>query len=248
MRAGAAGLLAAALSVLPGAVLAEPEIDASFEDPVTAAAYAGDWPIWSRMVVKTTRRGGTEVAIVRGWLSTTWYIDPDEDGFFLGNRPEVVDVNGDGRAELVAIQYLPSSGWRLAAFNPPSDGLDILGEAAFSAGVEQAVLLGVLDAADDDGALIGVVLREGREGRLLIYSFHDGKPVTQGPYEGYGAGPAGAAPRIRLCGDQRVFLVANIEDGTVTAIGRRGESDELRVWTSTVPATDEGFAEAASCG
>lgn len=248
MRGCVAGLLAAALSLPPGAALSQTEITASFEEPAGAGPYDGDWPVWSRMSVKTTRKGGSEAGIFRGAVSATWFIDPDEDGFFLGNAPDIADVNGDGRSELVVIQYLPASGWRMAAFHPPSDGFGLLGEAAFSAGVDQAVLLGVLAAQNGQPALIGVVVRDPQESRLLIYSFQDGRPVTLGPYSGYGAGPAGPEPRIRKCGDQRAFLVARDRDGTVTAIGWRGDDVSLRVWPSGIAATADGFARAASCG
>ncbi|MBA4489641.1 hypothetical protein [Paracoccus sp. S1E-3] len=247
MRIGAAALVAAGLTLPPCTALAERDVSAIFEDRADAGAYSGDWPIWSRMRLEITRRGGSAEAIFRGHLSTTWQVDADEGGFFLGNRPEVADVNGDGKPEVVVIQHVPSSGWRMAAYLPPGTELGILGEAVFAEGVDQAVLLGVIDPGGDDGALIGVVVREKGASRLLIYSFQDNAPGALGPYPGYGAGPAGSAPRVRVCRDQRAFLVANAADGTVTAIGRRGESAELRLWNSTLPATEAGFAKAASC-
>lgn len=248
MRACAAGLLAAALSLPPCAALAEPDITASFDTPAEPSEYHGDWPVWKRIVVTISRTAGSDEGMFKGWSKFKWEIVPDEGGFFLGNSPEVADVNGDGTPELVAVQYLPSSGWRMAAFEPPLPDLGILGEAAFSAGVDQAVLLGVIDAGSDDGALIGVIVTEKGENRLLIYSFQDNKPKTLPVTYGYSAGPAGPEPRVRNCQDQSVFLVANDKDGTVTAIGRRGDSEVVRVWNSSIPATRAGFAKAASCG
>lgn len=251
MRACAAGFLAAALILPPCAALSETEVAASFESPATPSEYQGDWPVWTRMRVEITRTAGSDEGIARGSTTFTWYVDADEDGFFLGNGPVLADVNGDGRSDIVAVQYLPSSGWRMGAFEPPSPALGGLGGAPFSAGVDQAVLLGVIDGGSDDGsdtgALIGVVVREQGKSRLLIYSFEDDAAVTLGPYHGYNAGPAGPAPRVRHCQDQRAFLLASDDDATVVAIGRRGDSDTLRVWTSPLPATDAGFAKAASC-
>lgn len=251
MRFGVAGFLAAALSLPPCAALSETEVTASFESPATPSEYQGDWPVWTGMRVKITRTAGSDEGIAKGSTTVTWRVEADEDGFFLGNSPVVADVNGDGRSDIVAVQYLPTSGWRMGAFTPPIPALGGLGGAPFSAGIDQAVLLGVIDAGSDEGtdsgALIGVVVREQGKSRLLIYSFEDEVPVTLGPYQGYNAGPAGSAPRVRNCQDQRAFLVASDDDTTVVAIGRRGDSDGLRVWTSPLPATDAGFAKAASC-
>lgn len=238
---------AAALTMLcTGAAVAEMTIEEeTFKTPVEMPGV--DWPVWREVDFWIRRSDGNPDGIYSGHTGFRWILTSEEDGVYLGNKPEFADVNGDGQPDLAVIQYLPSTGWRLLVVDVSQADMQVLLSANFGAATKQAVLLGVDGLGADDQQFIGVIVEETDKSRLMVYSMKDGQPVTLGPYHGFGAGPVGQAPRMVNCGSYHAFLAASPDGKTVAAIGRRQPEGALRMWTSDIPATEAGFAEAASC-
>ena len=103
-------LLAALLSFPAHAERAD---RAGFTQSQKAAAGLEGWPQWSRVEVWTTGTAGDEDGLFHGKLSLKWMLDIDAGGFYLGDAPVLADINGNGRDDLVVIQYFPKEGWRL---------------------------------------------------------------------------------------------------------------------------------------
>ncbi|TKW68126.1 MAG: hypothetical protein DI616_03205 [Paracoccus denitrificans] len=244
-------LAVVAITLLPQTALSAEDasglqVDAAYKSPVESNPL--DRPAWRNVEFWLKREKRSDGIVSRLSTSRRWDLTSDEGGFYYGDRPELADVNRDGETDVVAIQYVPEDGWRMVVFSVSMGEIGVLSSAEYDPAVNEAILLGVADLAANGDQYIAVIKRQEGVSGLSLYSFDGDAPVMFGPFAGYDAGPQGALPYIRRCGDQSVFLVERSADHTVAAVGKRAGDTELQVWNSDIPATQAGFAKAAACG
>lgn len=248
MRLAGGIAIASALLALPlGAE--EIEIKADFAKPAISEKYLGNRPIWSQIRLRNARHYGSGEGLVSGDLSMTWELNVDPGGFYLGDAPVLADINGDGRPDLVTIQFLPENDWRLLVIDLPMSGTGYMTEIPFAGMIEEAVLLGVADFDDDGVAEVAVTLKGVMEGRaaLVIARWRDGEWSYLGPFAGLTAGPADAGPHLRICGDEIAFLAAQLDPPAVVAITDSDQPDQVN-FLELMAGTDAArFAAARQC-
>lgn len=240
------------LAVLLAALLAFPahaeRADrAGFTQSQKAAAGLEGWPQWSRVEVWTTGTAGDEDGLFHGKLSLKWMLDIDAGGFYLGDAPVLADINGDGRDDLVVIQYFPTEGWRLLVAEIGLNGIEYLTQTYFAHKPDLLVLHGAADLDSDGVQEIVVSGRFAGEDALLLYHWRDGELVQAGPFAGFGPGPADAGARLRVCADRPAFLASHGDPAGVVGVTPGAAPDEITYAKLAETADAAGFAAARSC-
>ena len=244
-RIVAAASLTLAGAIGTGAAGAEVTVEAAFVDPLAGSPAGAARPAWRGIEVLRRGDAGQSGGLATGQTSLRRRLESDPGGYFLGHAPQVADVNGDGRPDVAAIQYLPEDGWRLVIYDLRATGIAVLGQAQLNADVTQAALIGIADLQRNGTAEIAVALTRGAAGAALyLYSFAGERPLSLGPFAGLGAGSAQApgGPAFLLA-----FLPATGDAPVIAAIRLAGDGRDLRIRLSSFPATAAGFAAAAAC-
>lgn len=222
--------LAACLAVFALPVAAEGVRSARFDDPTTRYDHGilGDAVEWGSLVIETDK--GRRVRLTL-----------PETRVFEDIAPRVVDIDGDGAAEVIAVETDLARGARLSVFGP--EGLIATNDFIGSTHRWLApVGVGAVDLDGDGRVEFAFVDRPHLAKTLIILRQQGNRLVQVAALDGvtnHRIGDSQIAGGIRDCGLGPEMVVASADWSRVLVVTFDGQGFQSR----EVP----GFAEAMSC-